>query len=90
MVKRAPFYLRGVTSEHGSDVLDQLDDSPSEDEKVYVYRLVGKVGHVHINRGRHGSGFYVAADYEYLPDVDGELLRDNQEWQKWAAREGTR
>ena len=72
MCKRAPFWLRAVVDANGKkDVLDQLDDEPAATEKVYVYRCVSEVGHVHINAKR-GRGFYAMADYEYLADVDGD------------------
>ena len=89
MVKRAPIWLRAVVDADGkADVLDQLTDTPSASESVYVYQIVGEVGHVHLSMAnRKQSGFYVVASYEYLPDVDGETLRQNAEWRAWCAIE---
>jgi len=43
---------------------------------------------VHINARKDGknlSGYYAFGIYRYLPDVDGEKLRDNPTWQAWAS-----
>ena len=32
---------------------------------------------------RRMSGFYVRAEYEWLPDVDGEYVRETVTWQRW-------
>lgn len=85
-VRRAPRFLRAVRKADGStDVLDQLDDTPAEDEAIHVYECVANNGTVHLNFGsRSGrSGFYVSADYKHLPDVDGEGFRDNAAWREW-------
>ena len=68
-----------------ADVLDQLTDTPSKGEDVFVYHLASEVGAVHLNRGRKGSGFYVMADYVHRPDVDGGALRANETWSEWAS-----
>jgi hypothetical protein len=86
MVKRAPVLLRAVIDKMGeTDVLDQIDDTPKKSEKIYVYKREGGFTTVHIYMSpRSRSGFYAMAKYRYLPDVDGEELRDNGTWQKWA------
>lgn len=85
--KRAPVYLRGVVDAEGErDVLDLLEDTPRAQEQVYVYRRVGEAGHVHLRMSgaaRRASGFYALADYEYLPDVDGEQVRERDAWHAW-------
>jgi hypothetical protein len=93
MVKRAPQFLRAViraqldgTGE--TDVLDQPEDTPACSEKVYIYQIQGNAATVHLHaRGKDGkklSGWWAMANYRYLPDVDGEALRDNRRWQSWA------
>lgn len=86
-VKRAPRFLRAVVdgATGKADVLDQLDDTPAAHESIYVYRIVGQAGSVHLNFGsRSGrSGFYVMADYEHLSDVDGESFRNFDNWREW-------
>lgn len=87
MVKRAPLFLRAVTQQVGDttakDVLDQLSDAPSPSERVYVYKLQGVSGMVHLNRGSKGSGFFATGVYRHLADVDGETLRDTESWWTW-------
>jgi hypothetical protein len=87
MFSRGPLFLRVVRGPNGWDVLDQLDDAPADDEIVYVYRRVGDCRAAHLlyrGRGKNRSGWYEFADYEHIPDVDGEQLRDNGVWQAWA------
>lgn len=78
-------FLRAVVNRAGEkDILDQLDDEPKAQEKVYVYVMVASGGTMHVrSRIRGMSGFYASAEYEWLEDVDGELLRDNQAWHEW-------
>ena len=83
-VKRAPNYLRAVLDDKGEkDVLDLIEDTPRDSERVYVYKLDGEPGWMHIH-GTKVHGFYATGTYHYLPEVDGESLRDNSKWQSWA------
>ncbi len=87
-VGRAPLFLRAVASPSGqTDVLDQLDDEPRPREKISIYRRTStpdQVGIVFIcGRGRSGSGPSVSAQYEHLPDVDGEAFRETEAWRAW-------
>ncbi len=85
MVKRAPKYLRAVVNTKGkTDVLDQIEDTPGEDEIVYVYRLEGSNGIVHIHGKPSVCGWYALGQYHWMPEVNGQELRDNTAWQKWA------
>lgn len=87
MVKRAPLFLRAVITKGGNDkdVLDQPGDEPHGYELVHVYRRIGEAGNVHLNMAdRRRSGFYAMADYEWMPDVDGERFRETITWQRWA------
>lgn len=84
LVRRAPLYLRAVVDANGTkDVLDELSDIASPAESISVYRLVGKVGNVHVRTSK-GAGFYALAEYEHLADIDGEALRRNDDWAAWA------
>ena len=92
MVKRAPVFLRAVLGPRGKiDVLDQLDDTPAADEKVFVYRREGDSNQMHIYaRGKGGkalTGWWPFANYKHLPDVDGEQLRDNAKWQAYVTQQ---
>lgn len=87
MCKRAPVFLRAVKDEKGAiDCLDQVEDTPTESEKVYVYQRISEPATVHLNFGGGKGGWYDLADYKFLPDVDGETLRKNETWQAWATR----
>lgn len=88
-VRRAPYWLRAVTSRAGKgDVLDQLDDQPRSGERVHVYRRVGETGWVNVCGRGKGAGRYVIAEYEYLADVDGEALRGTDAWHRWCRERG--
>ncbi len=96
MVKRAPLFLRAVLKAQldgtgETDVLDQIDDTPTANEKVYVYKMEGQASAIHINASGKGgkdlTGFWAMANYRYLPDVDGEQLRDNEKWQSWILKQ---
>lgn len=90
-VKRAPLYLRAVldTQTGEKDVLDQLTDSPTAFEEVWVYKLEGEAGMVHLNfgSGRSGrrTGFYATGTYHHLPNVVGGELRSEMAWRTWVA-----
>ena len=92
MVKRAPMFLRAVINlKQEKDVLDQVADYPHEDEVVHVYKLESGAGQVHLHMSpRSKSGWYALGNYRYLPDVQGEQLRDNTAWQAWASYENTK
>lgn len=91
MVKRAPLFLRAVRGPRGTDVLDQLDDTPEDGEAVYVYRRKGESGSYHVKTtSRKATGFYASGDYYLVRDqtpVMGEQFRSNEVWQAWAAEQ---
>ena len=88
MVKVAPQFLRAVITVGGNDkdVLDQPGDEPHSYERIHVYRRIGEASHVHLNMGGRGrsTGFYAMAQYEHMPNVDGERFRETVTWQRWA------
>ncbi|MBA7630602.1 hypothetical protein ES703_38125 [subsurface metagenome] len=86
MCWRAPTFLRATINATGEiDCLDQVEDTPAESEKVYVYKVQGSVGSVHLH-AKGCTGWYALARYCHLPDVNGEGLRDNDVWQAWATK----
>jgi hypothetical protein len=88
LVLRAPAYLRAVLDDKGKkDVLDLVEDTPGESEKVHVYKREGGSATAHLNFGGGRGGWYAMAVYHYMPSVDGEKLRDNAKWQAWALAE---
>ena len=90
MVRRAPDYLRAVVDKRGrTDVLDLPADRPTDSEVVHVYRRIGEASQIHLSMAnRRQSGFYVRAEYEWMPDVPGERLRENTAWRAWCAEGG--
>ncbi len=90
-VKRAPLYLRAIlnTNTGEKDVLDQLDDRPDDFEEMWVYKLEGEAGRVHLNfgsgRGGQRTGFYATGDYHHVPDAPTAELRDTEAWRRWCA-----
>ena len=89
-VGRAPIFLRAVVDQQGGiDVLDQLTDTPERTESVHVYERIGEPsGMTTLQMSRPGGRgrrcvTSIAAEYRYLPDVDGEAVRDFEAWRDW-------
>lgn len=89
---RAPAFVRAVVDEGGKrDVLDQLDDAPRQDERVYVYELIAGTGSgTAIVCGRGFSIDMALGDYRHRADVDGEQLRETEAWRAWCLEERDR
>lgn len=87
-LRRAPMYMRVVIDPHGKvDALDQVDDVPEPGETVHVYaRLRGTRSQVSVRPG----GCYETGDYEHMPDVEAERLRDTDAWRAWAREQPDR
>ncbi len=88
MLKRAPQFLRVVEANGKWDALDQLDDKPEPQEKIYAYKRVGKPGMIHINMGRknHG-GFFPMAEYRFCSEQPPDCgMRDKERWQWWCRK----
>ena len=85
MVKRAPQFLRAVFNDKGgTDVLDQLADMPTEKETVVVYQRRGEVRNVHVSMAnRRKSGFYVQAEYVWMPNVEPGPPTRTADWELW-------
>lgn len=85
MLKRAPRFLRVVDENGQFDALDQLDDAPRPDEKIYVYERVGKVGMIHINTGRKNQGgVFPMATYRFIENQpDDAVMRNRDQWQSY-------
>lgn len=88
-LKRAPMYLRVVVSPAGTiDALDQIQDTPLEEEQVHAYVRIGAAGSYHVDstdpRGRRVGAWYTVATYKLCVDQPGEhTLRHNDAWQAW-------
>lgn len=89
-LQRAPLFLRVTVSPAGSvDALDQIADTPLDDESVHAYERVGNAGSCHVD-GRDKSGrrvgcTYTIAHYKLCAEQPKEReLRNNAAWQAWA------
>ncbi len=83
-IRRSPIFLRITQQGKKLDALDQLYDHADPGETLYAYKLLASEGTCHINRGRHGSGFFVMARYGFIePQPSDEIMRDNEAWSKW-------
>lgn len=89
MLKRAPMMLRVVVDHRGEvDALDMLDDFPRPDEQCHAYVLTGPPMMAFIN-GTKCRGRYPVAEYRLVqPQPDQLVMRDEQEWARWANAEG--
>lgn len=86
--QRAPFFLRAVLDKDGGkDVLDLVEDIPSDTETIYIYQLQGEPGFIFVDGtkgGRRCGSRYATGEYRHLPDIDGSSFRNNDTWQSWA------
>lgn len=90
---RAPLFLRVTVDGDVFDVLDLLTDEPKPQESVHVYRRVSEVMRSHLlfrGRLKHLTGWYEHGEYEHVPDVDGESVRDTEAWRRWATAQTER
>lgn len=79
---RTPILIRAVVNSKGKwDALDQLSDTPSADERIFLYILAEKPMPVHIN-AKKGGGWYGIGTYAYVPEQPSDTdMRDR--WQEW-------
>lgn len=91
-LRRNPLLLRVVHDPKKGDVaeawdaLDQPDDKLGRGEAVYLYRLTGPPGYVHVRaaRGSGLGGSWCTGVYSImLVQPDREILRDNDAYGRW-------
>jgi hypothetical protein len=90
-LRRIPKLLRVVRSAAGEwDALDQLDDTPATDEKMYVYRRrddldMTKYHLLFRGKDKRQSGYYWNASYSVrIAQPRDSDVRDTAAWQAWA------
>jgi hypothetical protein len=88
-LRRIPKYLRFTWKNSDwktLDALDQLDDTPHEDEQLMV-AVLGERGNVHIDGVRNGRRYgewRETADYHLLAEQPPqEVLRNSEKWRGW-------
>lgn len=88
-----PLFLRVVRDSKGViDALDQLDDTPAEDEELFAYVKIKDNGTVHIDcrdkKGKRFGRWYNPCTYAlHEPQPDQQTMRDSAAWQTWCKDE---
>jgi len=93
-LRRAPMLLRVVQNRETKtwDALDQLTDSPADNEDIYLYYIHPEsFFKAHVCRSpRRLSGWLEEADYSLLPAtllrIDEEILRDQEVYAAWCEK----
>jgi hypothetical protein len=93
-LSRATVFLRVVHDNKTWDALDQLDDTPKPDERIFAYQCSEYKGCAFIDgTGKDGrTGWRTAiASYQLVKDqpTDAEM-RSTFGWQKWCEAEAER
>lgn len=88
-LRRAPFFLRVTDDGTKFDALDQPDDKPAENERLYVYRMTCYRGMMHLlirGKNRAAGGFWAVADYTFHEEQPEDAeIRGNVKWREWCA-----
>ncbi len=92
---RSPYFLRVVRTPEGKwDALDQLDDTPSPDEEIHVYRIASEPMTSHVDgrdpkTGKRFGRWMSIADYVFHDEQpDDRTARYKAAWQEWCADQG--
>lgn len=83
--QRTPAFLRVVVDRHDNwNVLDLIEDEPTREEEIFVYRRVSSEHRCYRNGNRELSGWH--CNYVNVPIDTGQKasLRYNHRWQQWA------
>lgn len=87
---RVPHYLRVVVSGgRGWDALDQIGDTPCDDEQIYLYVLARNNGVVHMDfrdttTGKRRGETMQSADYRVHTDPPTDsILRHYKAYEQW-------
>jgi hypothetical protein len=87
MLRRAPVFLRVTDDGTKFDALDQHDDNPEPNERIYCYVMTQYLGGTHLlirGKNRAAGGFYASAEYTFIEEQPtDEEMRDNARWRRW-------
>jgi hypothetical protein len=88
-----PYFLRVTQKPDGTiDALDQVEDTPEDDEKIFVYRKISDDGTVHVDgRDKDGKRFgrwYTCCTYAlHETQPEDAVLRGKDSWPAWCRSE---
>lgn len=81
-VQRAPIWLRAVSDINNRwDVLDLLEDAPTRDEEIHVYKQESWM-HVRATQREH-SGVYYRYVHVPIDNSQKATLRYTRSWRDW-------
>jgi len=89
---RFPLYLRVVVDDKGNvDVLDQLSDTPRDNETIHAYRMLLRAKNMGIACGRGGCKPIIDGAYRYIEvQPDDATMMDHARWAEWCHAEHNR
>lgn len=84
MLRRAAYWLRVTECAGKIDALDQPEDTPNANEKLYAYMIAEKPSTCHVRMSGGRGGFYPIAVYRLSPvqPTDAQM-RDTAAWKAW-------
>lgn len=91
-----PLFLRVTKAQDGTiDALDQLDDTPRDDEELFLYRKARDDGTVHVDgrdkKGKRFGKWYNCCTYTlHETQPDQATMRDGALWPAWCKAEFAR
>jgi len=89
LLKRAPRYLRITVDAAGEvDALDQKNDAPRPDEKIYAYTMVEGTYFSGFACGSSiESGYFVSAEYTICKEQPKDaVMRNLRRWERWVEK----
>ena len=89
---RFPLYLRVVVDANDKvDVLDQLADTPRDNETIHAYRMLLRAKNMGIACGRGGCKPIIDGAYRYVEaQPEDATMRDSAMWAAWCRAEHDR
>lgn len=89
-LQRAPLMLRVVISRLRCgrlhvDALDQLDDTPGDQERILVYRRQQEPESIGMFDSSQYRGPFAQWNYHYLAEPPDAEVRATEAWRAWAA-----
>ena len=84
MLQRAPIFLRVVETDGKWDALDQVNDTPKHNEKIFAYLITERPGRCHLYFGGGRGGWYMIARYRVVAEQPTEaVMKSTTDWRAW-------